>query len=137
MILQCRAEYESKTDSIQVGILVQEDDATSASSLVKQGIVEILQGNVAAITETFTADHKVWLHESGAFEDFGHFYFFVLHPRTQRNMSVRVAVELSDGRSATTKVPIEVTQDPEKDAWQNPALASRGPTTYEVETDFP
>ncbi len=140
MILETRARYYGATESIQVAVLVQEDDMTSAADSLVSGTVEILHGDAAMFTENFTADHRVlWFDGDTNYdtpEDRGQFYFFLHHPPVEQNMNARVTVTLQGDRTATQKVPIDAqTVDPGD--WQNPALKGRDPIEYDKDPEFP
>lgn len=141
MIVATRARFFGQTDSIQVAFLVQEDDGTSAAPLVSVGTIDILSGETAVFTEEFTGAHRVLWWEGDqnydVAEDRGQFYFFLHHPQQQRNLNARVTVTLSDGRTATDRVPVDVQQDTDGTDWQNPALSGREQINFEREPDFP
>jgi len=140
MILETRARYFGGADNIQVAILLQEDDYTSAAPSLKTGTVQILQGSSVAFAEQFTAEHKVLRYDGDVNydvgEDKGEFYFFVHHPQAQQNLSAKISVEMGDGRTATQTVPIDAqVSDPEE--WQNPQLSGHDPVEFPKDTDFP
>ena len=139
MILETKARYFGGTDSIQVAILLQEDDYSSAAGKVTSGTVEILHTNAAMFSEQFSAEHRVLSFDGDTnyetAEDTGLFYFFLHHPPVQQNMHARVSVTLSDDRTAVQKVPIDA-QLVETD-WQNPELPGRDTIEYDRDPDFP
>lgn len=138
MILEATAKYFTLPDSIQVAILVLEDDYVSAAPKITTGTVQILQGEVSMFTETFDRQHTVLWTDPSVSEDRGQFYFFLHHPPIQQNMQVRVTIQLSDGRHASQTIPIDITSsDVEHDVWQNPALAGRATIQYPKDPSFP
>jgi len=140
MILETRARYFGSTDSVQVAILLQEDDLTSAAEMLQLGTVEVLHGKTTMFSETFEAKHRVMWFEDENYdvpEDRGLFYFFLHHPPVKQNMNVRVSVTMSDARSARQKVAIDIAQDMGNGAWQNPLLGGRGGQNFEESPDFP
>ena len=140
MILETRARYFGYTDSVQVAILLQEDDCTSAAEKLRLGTVEVLHGNTTMFTDTFEAKHRVMWFEDENYdtpEDRGLFYFFLHHPPVKQNMNVRVSVVLSDNRTARQKVAIDVAQDMDNGAWQNARPAQREAPAFEENPAFP
>lgn len=142
MILEVKARYFGLTDSIQVAILLQEDDYTSAAAKLKTGTVEILRGgNVIYPAEQLAPDYRVYTYGGDvnydSAEDQGYFYCFFLHPQQRTNLHCRVSVELSDGRNTSQKVAIDVEPSLGTTAWQNPALARRDPIEFDKDPDFP
>lgn len=141
MILAVRARYFGPVDSLQVALVVQEDDRTSAAPKVREGTVKILDHGSAMFTETFTGQHRVLNYEGDTnydvAEDRGRFYFFLHHPPARRNLEAEVTVVLADDRVATERVPIDVQHDTDETDWQNPALAGRDPIVFEREAGFP
>lgn len=135
MILETKARYFGATDSIQVAVVVQEDDATSAASSLLSGTVEILHGDTAMFTEQFSAEHvALWFDGDTNYEvpeDRGEFYFFLHHPPVQQNINARVTVLLQGDRTATQKVPVDAQLVDAKD-WQNPALKGRDQIAYQL-----
>lgn len=140
MVLETRARYFGTTDSVQVAILLQEDDLTSAAEKLQLGTVEVLHGSSTMFTETFEAKHRVMWFEDENYEtpeDRGLFYFFLHHPPVKQNMNVRISVTMSDDRTASQKVAIDVAQDMDATAWQNPRLGGHTATLFEEAPDFP
>lgn len=139
MILETKARYFGNTDSLQVAILLQEDDYTSAAGKLTEGTVEIMHINAVMFTEQFLPEHKVMTFGGDTNYDVatdeGSFYFFVHHPPVQQNMYARVTVTLSDDRTASQKVPIDA-QLTSTD-WQNPELPGRETIEYDRDPDFP
>jgi len=141
VILATRARYFGPTDAIQVAILVQEDDSTSAAKKVKAGRIEILDHGTTMFSEEFTGrQHVLWFEGDtnyDAAEDRGQFYFFLHHPPVGQNLEARVTVTLADARTATERVPIDYQNDLDSTDWQNPALPNRDPIKFDREAGFP
>ncbi|KKN20144.1 hypothetical protein LCGC14_0938550 [marine sediment metagenome] len=140
MILETKARYFGAIDSIQVAVVLQEDDRSSAAPLLTSGTVEVLHGNAPMFTEQFSAEHRVLMFDGDTnydtAEDQGLFYLFVMHPPVQQNMFARVTVTLSDDRTASQKVPIDALLVGDDD-WQNPELPGREVIDHERDPDFP
>ncbi len=139
MILEAIASYFALPDSIQVAVIVQEDDGTTVAPKVVTGTVAILHGDAAMVSETFTANHRVyWINGTEEPEDRGQFYFFFHHPQVRVNMKARVNVTLADGRTASQTIDIDSTSaDIASDVWQNPVLSGRPVIQYDRDEHFP
>ena len=139
MILVCRSAYDGHTDSIQVAVIVQNDDGTSAASEVQSGTVEVLSHGTTMFSEDFNSDHKmIWYDPNdGSEEDRGNFYFFLHHPPIQKDLSTRVTVNLVGDRVLKQKVDVDVDAEPNTHKWQNPALSGRDAIVFDVDPTFP
>lgn len=140
MILVCRAEYDGPTDSVQVAILLQEDDGTSASDRLLRGTVEYLHRDTVmeGLTETFDKSNVVlWQNEKeDEPEDRGQFFAFLHHPPAQAQLNTHVSVVMVDGEENEASCPVALGQ-PRTDAYQNPQLPGRTPTRYENDLEMP
>lgn len=138
MILETQARYFGQNDCVQIAIVLQEDDGTSAADKLKTGTVELLHGNTAMFSEELTADHKVLFMDNdpnyGDPQDTGQFYFFIHHPAVQGNMNARVSVEMSDSRTASQKVEVDVQHGRN---WNNPAVKGLDPVEFDRDAEFP
>lgn len=135
MILAVWARYFGPADCVQVSIVLQEDDYSSAAAKLREGTVKIMQGNDPMYTETFNALDRLYDFDGDTnydnVTDTGKFIFLFYHPPIQHNMAVQVDVTLADDRTSTKRVNIEVEDDEEK--WHNPFFEGRTPV--EVERD--
>ena len=132
MILNTAARYFTDTDCIQVGIIVQNDDRTSAAAKLQSGTVEILHGTTAVVSEQFDRRHKVMWFADGSTTpvDQGNFLFLYHHPPMQKNARVRVSVTLTGSLSATQVVNIDAESSDKRRSWLNPSLAGLPATEY-------
>lgn len=138
MILEITAKYFSLPDSIQVAVLVMEDDFTSAAPKVTNGTVQILQGESVMFSETFDRQHVVLWTDEDVPEDRGQFYFFLHHPPVQQYMQARVAVTLQNDSVITQTVQVDATSiETDPSVWQNPALAGRATINFPKDPSFP
>ena len=139
MILSTGAYYDTHTDSIQVGVLVQTDAQQSAADQLKSGTVEVLQNDSIIASEEFDSRHRVLWSDTDDDEpqDNGLFYFWLHHPPAQQNLWARVSVELVGRQQATERVPVKMLGSMSASQWQNPSLSGRPVITYDVDPSFP
>ena len=138
MIIVCRAEYDGPTDTVQVAILLQEDDGTSAAPRLRRGTVDYMHRDTVMFTETFEArDVVLWAkNEDDEPEDQGQFFSFLLHPPAQQQLNAKVGVVMMDGEVNESQCPVNIGA-PRTDAYQNPQLPGRDPTRYEKDLRMP
>jgi hypothetical protein len=138
MILVCRAEYNGRTDTIQVAIMLQEDDGTSASPRLLRGTVEYLHRDAVMFADTFDRHSAVlWRKdEDDDPVDDGRFFSWLLHPPAQQQLQAKVSVVMADGEQQDYLCPVTLAQE-KTDAYQNPQLPGREPTRYEHDLRMP
>ena len=138
MILNTRAEYDPHTDSVQVAIVVQNDDASSASDAVVSGDISILSFDEVMFSLQFSRKNKVlWVEDDGSVTDDGQFYAFLLHPPIQRNMSVRTYITLADGTKLEDYTDVRVHEEIDTETWQNKAFSGKITEPYEPDLNIP
>jgi hypothetical protein len=139
MILVAEAKYDGAVDRVDLAIIVQNDDGTSATATLESGLAEFIQGSETSFQMEFDRRHVMLneLDDGVSTQDVGQFYCFVLHPNYQHNLQARVTATLVDGSTATVTIPIEYVKARSRQPTSNPALSGREMGDYPLDPESP
>jgi hypothetical protein len=140
MIAVHRAVYREQTDSIEVAMVLHDDDGNSLSNQVKEVVVTLLHVENSMQSVTLNGNNVVKRfdeEDDNIVHDFGEYYVFFMHPAAQRHLSVKMEVETISGETMTAVTPIKVQRVLEPNENQNPAMPGRDIIEYPKTVDKP